>query len=136
LTLPSQHEEEKNPVDKLQLMQAMRPAYPGYWGVFLKVVLDCTDYRLVRQLWQALRIYERGPILVACNQLKQTIQDGGESLETVKRLYATIPPRLLLDLCVRVSPETGKFRNPKIVAVERRIIEQTGPGGTKWRGEV
>ena len=117
-------------MDRLLYAKMMKPACPAAWQVFLRVTCGVRDFKLCKRLWQHLRFYERQPILMAINQLSAS----QEPMETVKRLYAAIPPRLLLTVCLRVSPE-GRVRDPRIVKMENRILEQSATAGEQWRGE-
>jgi hypothetical protein len=118
--------------DRNLIVRATTPAVPLHFHVFLKTMADNQDVKLSKRLWHALRPWEYQPILMAICQM----QASSDQMETVKRLFAVIPPRLLLTATERLSPPDGRIRDRKIIMVERAILDKTRDGGARWRGEV
>src|SRR6266446_6300795 len=116
-------------------MKPVKPPLPGgrllcpkAWFEFLTNYLGidtCSrnSKRLSVALWRALWPSDAANILYAISRF----QDTDRSRDALGHFCKACPPRLLMEVCARLAPETGAPRRDDIVSLEGRIMDCTGP---------
>jgi hypothetical protein len=117
---------------KAQPLPGGRLLCPKVWFEFLTNYLHidtCTrnGKQLSIELWRGLWPTDAANILYAISRF----QDTDRSREALRHFCEVCPPRMLMQVCARLAPETGAPRRGDIVALEARIMERTGPDG-QW----
>src|SRR2546421_602724 len=113
-------------------LRGARLQCPRVWFEFLTNYLaidTCSrnSKQLSVDLWRALWHTDATNILYAISRF----QDTDRSREALAHFCMACPPRLLMQVCARLAPETGVPRRGDIVALEGRITDRTDSQG-RW----
>src|SRR6266446_5782819 len=112
-------------------MKTAKPPLPGgrllcprVWYEFLTNYLGidtCSrnSKQLSVDLWRALWPSDAATILYAIARFVDT----DRSRDALGHFCKVCPPRLLMEVCARLAPETGATRRDDIVVLEARIME-------------